>query len=321
MFNSDVPNGKITVRNLPAEVLRALNVLADHRDRSLEAEARQALRAWVSPQLENEIRTTRAAAIGQRLRYLQEEIDRARLGKSASPSRLAEALGWQYAENVELWFAGELEPSFEELSQIANLFGCTREWLLHGEGTPYSSQYQRIPEDAFAGADFLLAPSETGVKPKLYLLRSKSKSGEFAYVRSYSDWHAHTYSTPYHISDSIGAGGESSLAALSVIFENLYRRWTRGDATETSIQAFLVDDEDFSSILTGKRHPIGIIRHQEKSCWWEDFWDEDQFTKQNYWPGWGSIAARIAKVVEGRPSLKGQRERLRGNPQSVADEI
>ncbi|AVB17715.1 MULTISPECIES: FitA-like ribbon-helix-helix domain-containing protein [Pseudomonas syringae group] len=321
MFSNDNQNGKINIRNLSADVLRALNVLAEQHDRSLEAEARQALRAWVQPQIENEIRTTRAAAIGQRLRYLQEEIDRARYGGSpASPSRVAEALAWPRAQSVEDWFAGESEPTFEELSQLSDLFGCSRSWLLHGEGTPYSAIYQRIPENAFAGADFLLASSEAGVQPRLYLLRSKSKAGEFCYVRSYSDWHAQTFSTPYHISDVIGSGGEASLAALSLVFESLYRRWTRGDATDTSIQAFLVDDADFSSLLAGKRHPLSIIRDQDKSCWWEDFWDAAQSSKQNYWPGWASITAHIQSVVDGRPSLKAQREKLRGNPQYANDE-
>jgi len=182
MFNSDAPSGKITVRNLPSEVLNALSQLAERHDRSLEAEARQAIRAWVQPQIAGEERNTRVTLIGQRLRYLQTEISELRPSKVATPSRLAEALGWTHAGNVERWFAGEEEPSLTELSQIADLLGCKKDWLLHGEGSPYSSVYTRIPEDAFLGSDWLLAPSESGESPKIHLIRNKSESGEFAFV-------------------------------------------------------------------------------------------------------------------------------------------
>jgi plasmid stability protein len=42
---------KIAIRNIPSQIFRALETLADLHDRSTEAEARQALRAWVEPLL------------------------------------------------------------------------------------------------------------------------------------------------------------------------------------------------------------------------------------------------------------------------------
>ncbi|HGM8160017.1 TPA: hypothetical protein ACKQEN_004805 [Pseudomonas aeruginosa] len=312
MFNSDAPSGKITVRNLPSEVLNALSQLAECHDRSLEAEARQAIRAWVQPQIAGEKRNTRVTLIGQRLRYLQTEISELRPSKVATPSRLAEALGWTHAGNVERWFAGEEEPSLTELAQIADLLGCKKDWLLHGEGSPYSSVYTRIPEDAFLGPDWLLTPSETGEAPKIHLIRNKSESGEFAFVKSFSDWNSQTFSTPYHVSEVIGAGGESSLASLSLVLQGLYKRWTGNGGSSVFIEGYLVSESAYSSLLAGKRHPMNILRHEEKSCWWEDFWDENQFRDHDYWPGWKNITERMARVIEGRPHLKEQRERLNG---------
>ncbi|GAB3383928.1 FitA-like ribbon-helix-helix domain-containing protein [Azotobacter armeniacus] len=314
MFNSDAPAGKVTVRNLPAEVISALGRLAEQHDRSLEAEARQAIRAWVQPQIESEKRTSRAVSVGQRLRYLQNEIGELRTSKAATPSRLAEAMGWSHAEKIESWLAGDEEPSFDELTQISALVGCQRDWLVHGEGNPYSPVYTRIPEDAFAGSDWLLSPAEAGENPKIYLVRSRSKAGEFAFVKRFSDWSAQAFSTPYHISDVIGAGGESSLASLSLVLQGLYKRWTGRDSNDVWVEGYLVDESSYSSLLAGKRHPMNILQHEEKSCWWEDFWDENQFRKQEYWPGWKSITERIFQVVEGRPSLKKQREQLNGTP-------
>ena len=312
MFKSDAPAGKITVRNLPTEVLNALSRLAEQHDRSLEAEARQAIRAWVQPQITGEERNSRAASIGQRLRYLQSEISELRPSKAATPSRLAEALGWTHAGNVERWFAGEEEPSLAELSQIADWLGCKKDWLLHGEGSPYSSVYTRIPEDAFLGPDWLLTPSESGENPKIHLVRSRSEAGEFAFVKSFSDWNSQTFSTPYHISDVIGAGGESSLASLSLILQGLYKRWTGKGASDVFVEGYLVDESAYSSLLAGKSHPMNILRQEEKSCWWEDFWDENQFRDHNYWPGWKNITERIFRAIEGRPTLKEQRDKLNG---------
>ena len=44
MFDS-ADTGKIAIRNLPGEVMQALTSLASQRDRSVEAEARRAIRA------------------------------------------------------------------------------------------------------------------------------------------------------------------------------------------------------------------------------------------------------------------------------------
>ncbi|WP_156386289.1 FitA-like ribbon-helix-helix domain-containing protein [Pseudomonas sp. Root562] len=312
MFNSDAPAGKITVRNLPPEVLNALSRLADRHDRSLEAEARQAIRAWVQPQIAGEERNSRVALLGQRLRYLQTEISELRPSKVATPSRLAEALGWTHAGNVERWCAGEVEPSLTELSQIADLLGCKKDWLLHGEGSPYSSVYTRIPEDAFLGPDWLLTPSESGENPKIHLVRNKSEAGEFAFVKSFSDWNSQTFSTPYHVSDVIGAGGESSLASLSLVLQGLYKRWTGKGGSGVFVEGYLVSESAYSSLLAGKSHPMNVLQHEERSCWWEDFWDENQFRDHNYWPGWKNITERIFRVIEGRPTLKEQRDKLNG---------
>jgi plasmid stability protein len=323
MFNSDAPTGKLTIRNLPARILDALSKLAEQRDRSTEAEARQALRAWVQPQIEGAERASRAVAVGQRLQYLQSELARLRTSPKATPSRIAEALGWSHAEKVERWFAGEAEPSFAELTQIADLLGCQTDWLLHGEGEPYSAIYTRIPEDAFAGPEWLLTPSASGKKPRIYLIRCRSKAGEFAFVKSFSDWNAQVFTTPYHVSDEIGAGGESSLAWLSLVLEGLYKRWTGIEGSEIQIGGYLVSKESFSSLLAGKRHPVSILQEEEKSHWWEDFWDENQFRNSEYWPGWKAITERIYRVVEARQSMREQREKLktyRGSIELLTDQ-
>lgn len=306
--------GKITVRGVSVEVLQALNQLAATHDRSVEAEARQALRVWVAPQVDLKQREKRAAAVARRLNFLQEELATIRPGPTPLPSHFAELMGFSHADDVERWFAGEGEPSFQELYGIADLVGCNRDWLVHGEGHPFSSQYARIPESPKQGVEWLLDGS-SGTQPELHLIRNMSKDGEFALVKRFSEWRAQTIRTPYHISESIGAGGESSLASLFLIWERLYKHWTKSNLL---VEGHLLDESQFSALLGGKRHPLNVIPQGEKSCWWEDIWDVQQMGKHEYWPGWHSLTQRIRRVIDARPSLNEERQRLRAEDGNAA---
>lgn len=316
MFDSSAgAAGKIAIRNLPADVLQALTKLANLRDRSVEGEARHAIRSWVEPQLRAEARSGRAAVVGQRLRYLLAELTELKPGSPVVPSRVAEALGWTHAEALESWAAGESEPSFSELAAIASIVGCSSSWLAHGDGQPFPSQYARIPEDARKGAEWLLQPLSDGApRPShVLLIRSDTQEGEFAIVKRFSAWTAQVYRTPYHVSDVIGAGGETSLAWLTLTLERLCKRWERD--SDVTVESYLVGEDVFRALLEGKRHPFNVLRSSRAvaSCWWEDIWDETQYrTQQEYWPGWRSLAERIARVIEGRPIMKEQRDEMRG---------
>jgi antitoxin FitA len=310
--------GKIAIRNLPGEVLQALTSLASQRDRSVEAEARRALRAWVEPQLRQQTRAARAAVVGQRLRHVLDEISVLHPGRVASPSRIAQRLGWTHADAIERWFAGEDEPSFGALESIASIVGCSNTWLAHGEGHPFPSQYARLPEHAVKGAEWLSAPLVEGDPPvsELLLIRSDSTAGEFAFVKRYSDWKTVVFHTPYHVSEEIGAGGESSLAWLTLTLECLYKRWVKSNLT---VKSYVVPQTTFSDLLQGNRHPINVLQSSRAvaTCWWEDIWDETQYSKQQeYWPGWRSLTERIARVVEGNSIMKEQRDEMRGRKAS-----
>lgn len=309
MFSNDNATGKLNIRSLPHEVLAALADLAVQNDRSLEAEARHALKAWVRPAVSTQQETSRLGQIAERLQFLAHDLEKACPFKVASPSRIAEALGLTHALPVEHWFHGHAEASFDELARVAKLVGCRSQWLIHGEGAPYSSTYERIPEHAISGTEFLFSPNADGVRPNLHLVRSKEEVGSFLFVRQYSDWDYQVFHTPYHVSEVIGAGGEASLASLSLILKGVYRAWTQRNA-EVEVLGYLAGKEAFSALIEGVSHPAIVLKSVERSCWWEDFWDAEQYEKSNYWEGWHSVTRRIGKVVEGQPRLKEQHAAL-----------
>lgn len=303
MFQAD-SLGKITVRNLQPSICSALAALANQRDRSVEAEARRALSAWVEPYLQEQARSTRLARLSQSLRYLQEEIDLLPGVPKATVSRVAQRLGSSHAVPVERWFIGEDEPSFADLANIARLLGCSENWLMHGEGEPFPSRFTRLPENALGGADLLLEPEDPGEKlVSLCLVRSQSTTGEFAFVKRFTDWRAQLYSTPYHISEEIGAGGEAGLAWLTLSLEAVYARWS-GHGSPAMIAGYLVPEDVFAKLLSGKHHPLRMLRDADRSTWWEDIWDEKQFGQMSYWPGWDSLVVRIRNVIAARPGMR-----------------
>ncbi|RED02022.1 hypothetical protein [Ectopseudomonas oleovorans] len=311
MFNNDTATGKLNIRSLPIDVLSALTNLAAQNDRSLEAEARHALKAWVKPPMAKQNDVTRLHQIANRLQFLAGELEKACPSRRASFSRIAEALGLTHAVSVEQWFLGQAEPSFDELLSIAKLAGCRAEWLVHGEGTPFRSKQERIPEHAILGTEFLFSANSSGLRPKLHLVRSKNDEGSFLFVRQYSDWDYQVFETPYHVSEVIGAGGEASLASLSLVLNGVYNALIQ--RAGTSVTGYLARKEVFSALLEGERHPAYLLKSAEKSCWWEDFWDAGVFGQHNYWDGWRSITARINGVVESSSALKEQRAELRSH--------
>ena len=148
---------KIAIRNIPNQIFRALETLADLHDRSTEAEARQALRAWVDPLLVQDSRNTRRKEVAERLNRMLTQVNAGRRGTKLTPSHIAEAIKEERAEDVEDWFLGEKEPSFSQLSAIASFLGVDSDWLKHGDKALYPPEYERLSENPFEAVDWLLS--------------------------------------------------------------------------------------------------------------------------------------------------------------------
>lgn len=121
------------VRKIPDDVFRELRKKADMNYRSTEAEARQALQAWVAPHLIQESRNTRRKALANRLNMMLTQFNAGRDGSDLKPSHIAELIGEERAEHVEDWFLGIQEPDYSHLTKIANLLGVDPAWLKHGD--------------------------------------------------------------------------------------------------------------------------------------------------------------------------------------------
>lgn len=305
---------KISLRNIPQEVFNALESLALRHDRSTEAEARQAVRAWVEPFFVREERNTRSREVAERLIRLMEQVNYDMRGTKLRPSHVAQRLGEPKAGDVEDWFLGEKESTFEQLARISTLFGVRAEWLQHGDGCIYPVAHHRLSESPVPAVDWLTAwdteGHESGDKLKtLHLIRSTSDAGELYVVKESNQGRYRIYYTPTHISEHIGAGGEAMLRALFVTLELLYKRCTQ--TTKYAVKGHLLRPTDVSTLTNGNTNPSAVLLDGTDSMWWEDCWDRSMVEKLEYWPGWHSLCDRVERVIALDKHLSEIRDQIR----------
>lgn len=314
---------KLSVRNIPNEIFRALEALADQHDRSTEGEVRQAIRAWVEPAIVQQSRATRRQELAERLNRMLKQVNMSR-NTPLRISQIAERIGEDHAEHVENWFLGEEEPGFRQLVAVAEVLGVDPDWLKHGNETLYPVEYHRLSENPFAAVDWLLhwTPPERGTGGQtlkaLHLVRSEDPSGNLYVVKESAAGHYVTYITPIHVSEVIGAGGESSLAALFVTLELLFKRFD--SVTGVTVLGYQMSPDDVAQLTRGHTNPGGLLIDRIRSTWWEDIWDHDMAHKREYWPGWHSLYARIEYVIAHRPYLSDKRAQIKKGKYSLPND-
>lgn len=302
-------SGKITVRNIPELVWNALEVLASKHDRSVEAEARHALRSYVEPLLQANVRSTRRLATAERLRSALAMVNSVRFGRQFNPSHIAFEIGEDYGEPVEEWFTGEREPSFSQLASVANLFGVEKRWLQFADEPIFPVESITVPDDSAGGVKWLLDIEESDRVTCLHLIREEGVGGSLVVVKQYGEWKCTTHSTQFVLSESIGRGGESALARLSLILELLYA-YIKGKAI--SVRGYNIPRDKTVAITEGRVHPLFVLNQAPRSTWWEDIWDVDMFRSgTKYWVGFPQLAEYIYERVESSAYWREERNLIR----------
>lgn len=304
--------GKISIRNIPAQIWNALETMATQNDRSIEAETRVAIRQWCEPLLVQHEQSVRRSEIAGRLRAVLDQVNSAMPGQSINASRLAEQIGETHAEATENWLLGRVEPSFSQLSAIAALLGANPQWLKHGNGQMFPIETHRLPQAAKEAVSWLLAwnPGDKAT-PKvanIHLVREQSNDGRLLVVKQMENGHCKTFSTQFHVSEVIGAGGESDLCHLWLTLELLYKNYTR---LNLNVNSYLLKPSLFSELTSGKVHPLSILRNEPNSAWWEDIWHAEMYNKNEYWPGWQSLCRRIDNSIASRKHVREERELIK----------
>lgn len=293
----------MTIRGVPRDIMESLEASATRNDRTREAEARVALKAWVSPESTPLDHATQyRMAVATRLQYALDQVKANVMGFSElSPSVLAELAGETSASQVVAGFHGETDLPFSMVERLSDLLGVAPKWVKHGNGAPYPMPLMRLTRSVKEGVDELL-----GTEPlrMLHLLRADDESGALYVIREHKDSaRCDMFHTPYHISEQIGAGGEGDLCSLFQVFEHLYKRYTRHFARineeeniDCVIKSYLVRSSVMlNREIAGQVHPLALVKRASEAPWWEDIWDNDQ--SREYWPGMLDLRQRIKSAI------------------------
>lgn len=311
---------QIMIRNLDESVVAHLKERAAQNRRSMEAEGREALGAWVA---ERPVMRGRCAELSARLQAALALAAQTPPGMyedrgGFTHADLARGIGLDFVAPVDQWFDGVSEPTLGQVEQIADWLGVSREWLNFGRGAPYPILSQRIPLEPAEGALWLLGVDDnrsTGLK-HLRFVRRNSEAGELMVIR---EWGVRTdaFHTPYHVSFKTGAGGRSDLVHLLLVWRALYSLYTKSKiASDTMISSYIVSDNIWKELSAGHVNRSAIFdRSMARLLWWEDIWDKkmlDQSSSEGYWPGWRSLCESLQSEIEAD-------DRLRSLSQQISD--
>lgn len=302
--------GRMAIRGISKTVLDNLEASALRHDRSVEAEARQALSAWVEPLALEAERSKRSAEVGMRLMRLLEQLNDSKTGEVLRPSQIAEQIGESRASEVENWFLGREEPTFEQLNTLAKLFEADPDWLKHGQRVMFPVKHQQLSTNAVEAAKWMAEWDEGEPVAAVHLLREASKAGSLLIVKESERRQFRTFHTGIHVSEVIGNGGESSLAHLWVTLALLFKRHHRGNV-HFMVFSYITQPAAVKQLMSGQVNALNIVHESSKVPWWEDVWHADMYLKNSYWPGWLQLCERINRVVGKNPHLAEQMEAIR----------
>ncbi len=255
-----------------------------------------------------EFRESVSGEISNRLNRLLEQVNADRHEK-IRPSHVAQRLGEERAEEVEGWFLGKQNPTFSQLSAIAELFGVEEKWVQHGDGHIYKVGHKSLPRNSIEALKWLVDwDGEDDKLEVLHLIRAMDDTGGLCVVKESKRGNFKIYHTSIHVSEEIGASGEADLKHLFVTLEMLYGQYTNG-GYGFRVVGHQITRDDVLLLVRGNTNP-SLFLNKGLSSWWEDIWDE-KMNGGDYWPGYRALRDRIVKCIALDARLTMSRENIR----------
>lgn len=295
---------------LPIPLKEKLQNIAKENSRSLNAELNERLLASLETAEDNystAVNTIVALAdrfqtsnrvidIKNRLQFLLDEAQKIPHAPFLTPALIASKLGYEYATETEKWFEGQLEPSFSQLKQLANFFGCNESWLQFGMDKPFLPKHYSHFRSVVDVVDFCTTPTDGVDKVReILIIRNDSTAGEILIIKVFNSYSCQLYQTPVHLSEVNGATGTHYRAILTLALEALNRSlW------KLKIKSFLVKPPMYETLIAGEQNPLHTMARIGFSHWMDDIWDSSMYNKadNSYWQGWQKLCRTIASDIQ-----------------------
>ncbi|ARN31050.1 TPA: Arc family DNA-binding protein [Acinetobacter baumannii] len=254
--------------------------------------------------------TQRKKDVAERLNFLFNEIKKSLHFKDLTVAELAYKIGESSADSAESWFRAEMEPTFNQLEQIANFLSANSNWLLFGKERPFKVESFRFDENIDKDIRWLLTPNpekeflkNQSVK-EVKFIRCLNAEGSLIVAKLYSNQYLECFHTPYHISDITGVGGYNSLLYLCLLFKTLKKY--HSSYHHPNIYSFLISEEMAKKIWAEETHPLPLIDQLRHIPWMDDLADAlpNRSLDEFYWQGFDVLRSRLIKDFNEKEFIK-----------------
>lgn len=257
--------------------------------------------------------TPRLVDISNRLNFVLNESNQIRDSKFLNPSLIAFEMGFDHAGMVEAWFQGRLEPTFNELTDLAKLLGCSSDWLLFGLGKPYPV---KLAPSSFNVESLIKFCLETELDfnkvTSLHFVRNDSKEGQILIIKRFNNNFCQVYNTNFHISDIVGNTGREQRAIFVLALLAISKMQWRG-----KVFSYLLDETNFSKLTLGDEHPLKTLCKFRYLEWMDDIYDPSMYQRVSYWNGWENLCVGISADIDRDEHLLAEKNLIKSKEHQV----
>lgn len=212
-------------------------------------------------------------AISRRLKKVLELMNAARQKDDFfTTADLARAMALSSPSELDLYFYGKSNPTFELIEAFSKRFFVNKNWLVVGRSEPFLSE-DHIYFDAedYWERIWFLNPEA------ICFVRSSGRIGEASIVLVFDELRYLVVPNRWHISDHVGGGGMSQIVSFYRFVKRL-----RNERPGWRLYGKIIPEKQYDDLIEGRIFPGSIVEKRPFSHWWDDLTDlNDEWTTED----------------------------------------
>lgn len=208
---------------------------------------------------------TEVAKVAARFKEVLELMNEGRAYSKFTIQQLAQLMKLHRISELENIFTGKVEPTFDFIADFSEMLGVNKDWLIEGKNNPFSNELTSH-NDPMDYLSTILNFEPEGI----YFIRENTDTSAAFILLKVSKWKYIVIDRTWHISDEVGAGGQSQLVSFFLFIKEL--RDVR--KLHTKCWGLTLNRNEFSALLSGKAFPGKHIDVSfSEDPWWDDLTD------------------------------------------------
>ena len=235
-------------------------------------------------------RGTEKGKIASRLRKVLELMNDGRTHDKYHIAKLASILGLEKAGELESYFLGKEEPTFEFLDMFSETFAVNPSWLKFGDERPFFSS-EIYCHSALDYYDHII-----DLKPvKIYFVKCDSQIGEAIIVLKFEEWKFIVINDSWHISSHVGGTGRRQLYELYQLIVKLM------DLQDIRCGGRIISYNLLLKLMNGEIFPGSVLsQYGRENDWWYCLTDihHKSYVADNYINEFGQEFLKAHEIIK-----------------------